>query len=48
MGTVKVATLIFIPGRGSVISTAQEWKSGSIYWLRVKKLLEPGRPACIS
>ena len=31
MGTIKVATLIFISGRGSVISTAQEWKSGSIY-----------------
>ena len=30
-----VATLIFISGRGSVISTAQEWKSGSIHWLSV-------------
>ena len=35
LGTVKVATLIFISGRGSVISTAQEWKSGSIHWLSV-------------
>ena len=34
-GTIKVATLIFISGRGSVISTAQEWKSGSIHWLSV-------------
>ena len=30
-----MATLIFISGRGSVISTAQEWKSGSIHWLSV-------------
>ena len=35
LGTVKVATLIFISGRGLVISTAQELKSGSIYWLSV-------------
>ena len=34
-GTAKVATLIFISGLGSVISTAQEWKSGSIHWLSV-------------
>ena len=34
-----MATLIFIPGRGSVSSTAQEWKSGSIHWLSVYKLL---------
>ena len=29
--TVKVATLIFISGRGSAISTAKQGKSGSIY-----------------
>ena len=30
-----MATLIFISGRGSVISNVQEWKSGSIHWLSV-------------
>ena len=29
--TVKVATLIFISGRGSAISSAKEGKSGFIY-----------------
>ena len=29
--TAKVATLIFIPGRGSAISSAKQGKSGSIY-----------------
>ena len=29
--TVKAATLIFISGRGSVISSALQGKSGSIY-----------------
>ena len=29
--TVKAATLIFIPGRGSAISTAKQGKSGSAY-----------------
>ena len=29
--TVKTATLIFIPGRGSAISSAKQGKSGSIY-----------------
>ena len=29
--TVKAATLIYIPGRGSAISSAKEGKSGSIY-----------------
>ena len=29
--TVKAATLIFISGRGSAISSAQEGKSGFIY-----------------
>ena len=28
--TVKAATLIFISGRGSAISSAKEWKSGFI------------------
>ena len=35
--TVKAATLIFISGRGSVISFAEEGKSGFIYIL-VKSL----------
>ena len=36
--TVKAATLIFISGRGSAISSAKEGKSGSIYNLvRPKK-----------
>ena len=30
--SVKAVTLIFISGRGSVISSAQKGKSGSIYW----------------
>ena len=29
--TVKVATLIFVSGRGSAISSAKEGKSGFIY-----------------
>ena len=29
--TVKAATLIFISGRGSIISSAKEGKSGFIY-----------------
>ena len=33
--TVKVATLIFIYGRGSAILSAKQGKSGSIY--KVKK-----------
>ena len=31
--TVKAATLIFISGRGSAISSAKEGKSGLIYTL---------------
>ena len=31
--TVKAATLIFISGRGSAISSVKEEKSGSIYYL---------------
>ena len=30
--TVKAATLIFISGRGSAISSAKQGKSGSIYY----------------
>ena len=29
--TVKAATLIFIPGHGSAISSAKQGKSGSVY-----------------
>ena len=36
--TVKAATLIFISGRGSAISSAKQGKSGSIYNL-VKNLI---------
>ena len=36
--TAKAVTLVFISGRGSAISSAKQWKSGSIYIL-VKKLL---------
>ena len=31
--TVKAATLIFISGRGSAVSSAKQGKSGSIYYL---------------
>ena len=31
--TVKAATLIFIPGRGSALSSAKQGKSGSIFIL---------------
>ena len=31
--TVKAATLIFISGRGSAISSAKQGKSGSFYYL---------------
>ena len=47
--TVKAATLIFIFGCGSAISSAKEGKSGFIYNLvRVYKLFEPRKRACIS
>ena len=40
--TVKAATLIFIFGRGSAISSATEGKSGFIYNLeKINKLFEP-------
>ena len=40
--TVKAATLIFIPGRGSAISSAKQGKTGSIY---KKSCL--GRKTCV-
>ena len=47
--TVKVATLIFISGRGSAISPAKEGKSGFIYNLvNINKLLGPHKRVCIS
>ena len=36
MGTVKVATLIFISRRGSIISSTNEGKSGFIYNLVIE------------
>ena len=45
--TVKAATLKFISGCGSAISSSKEGKSGFIYNL-VKKLFEPRKRACIS
>ena len=35
--TVKAATLIFVSGRGSAISSAKQRKSGSIYNLVMNK-----------
>ena len=47
--TVKAATLIFIPGSGSAISSAKEGKSGFIYNLvKVNQLFRPRKRACIS
>ena len=47
--TVKAATLIFISGRVSAISSAKQGKSGSILiWSRIKKLFGPRKRACIS
>ena len=48
--TVKVATLIFIPGRGSAIPSAYKEKSGSIYNLvkNFQKLFGSCKRACIS
>ena len=46
--TVKAATLLFISGCGSAISSAKEGKSGFIYnWVK-SKLFEPRKRACIS
>ena len=42
--SVKAATLIFISGCGSAISSAKEGKSGFIY----NKLFEQRKRACIS
>ena len=48
--SVKAVTLIFISGRGSVISPAKQGKSGSIYNFvkKVIKLFGPGKRACTS
>ena len=47
--TTKAATLIFISGRGSAISSAKEGKSGLIYNLvKINKLFEPRKRSCIS
>ena len=47
--TVKAATLIFISGCGSAISSAKQGKTGSIYYLaRINKLFGPCKRACIS
>ena len=43
--TVKKATLIFISGRVSAISSAKEGKSG---FIRVNELFGPHKRACIS
>ena len=32
--TVKTATLIFIPGRGSAISSSKQGESGSLYLVK--------------
>ena len=46
---VKAVTLIFISGRGPVISSTKQGKSGSIYYLvKNKKLFEPRKRVCIS
>ena len=47
--TVKAATLIFISGCGSAISSAKEGTSGLfIIWKIVNKVFEPHKSACIS
>ena len=47
--TVKAAAFIFISGRGSAISSTTEGKLVFfIIWLRVNKLFEPRKGACIS
>ena len=48
--TVKAATLIFIYGRGSEISSVKQGKSESICNLvkNYNKLFEPRKRACIS
>ena len=47
--TVKAATLIFISGRGSAISSAKEGKSGFIFNLvKSYQLFGPRKRACIS
>ena len=47
--TMKAATLIFISGCGSAISSTKERKSGFIYNLvKINKFFEPRKRACIS
>ena len=48
--TVKAATLIFVSGRGSAITSVKEGKSGFFIYNLVKsnKLFEPRKRACIS
>ena len=48
--TIKAATLIFISGRGSAISSAKQGKSRSIFiiWLRFNKLFVPCKRTSIS
>ena len=45
--TVKAATLIFISGRGSAISSAKQGKSGSFYLLVKNKLSYLGAQTCV-
>ena len=46
--TVKAATLVFISGRGSAISSFKQGKSGSVYNLVKNLLFGPRKCACIS
>ena len=47
--TIKAATLIFISGRGSAISSAKEGNQVLfIIWESDNKLLGPSKRACIS
>ena len=46
--TVKAATLIFISGRGSAISSAKKGKPGFIYNLVKSQIFGPRKRACIS
>ena len=45
--TVKAATLIFISGRGSIISSARQGKSGSIYSLVKNKQVVWAAQMCV-
>ena len=46
--TVKAATLIFISGRGSAISSAKQGKSGSIYNLIKNQSVGWAAQTCVS